>query len=175
MSNRPTTAEFSEYYADYVGRVPEEDIVAALHAQTKYTTEILESFTDEQAERLHGTTKWTLKETLGHLCDAERIFAYRAMRIARGDKTPLPGFEQDDFIATGNFNNRDWDDQIAEYSALRQATISLARSLTPEMAEQVGTASNYPVSARALLYITVGHERRHVELIRQHARNGGLL
>src|SRR5262249_6312114 len=132
-------------------------------------TGVLESFSNEQASRLKGTKKWTLKETLGHLCDAERVFSYRAMRIARGDKTPLPGFEQDDFVASGNFAARDWDDLIEEWSALRRATISLARSMTPEMHTQLGTASDNPVSARALLYITVGHERRHVELIRQNA------
>jgi uncharacterized damage-inducible protein DinB len=167
MSNRPTEKEYAPYYADYVNRVPEEDIVAALEASTRYTADVLESFTDEQATQLLGTSKWTLKETLGHLCDAERVFSYRAMRIARGDKTPLPGFEQDDFVAAGNFTARDWEDLIEEYSALRKATIALARSLTPEMQERIGTASNNPVSARALFYITVGHERRHVELIRQ--------
>jgi uncharacterized damage-inducible protein DinB len=170
MSNRPGNDEYGEWYADYVSRVPEEDIVAALEASTRYTTDVLESFSNEQASRLHGTTKWTLKETLGHLCDAERVFTYRAMRIARGDKTALPGFEQDDFVASGNFGERDWDDLIEEWSALRRATISLARSLTPKMREQLGMASDNPVSARALLYITVGHERRHVELIREHAR-----
>jgi hypothetical protein len=169
MSNRPTDKEYGQWYVDYVSRVPEEDIVAALEASTKYTTDVLESFTDEQASRLHGTTKWTLKETLGHLCDAERVFSYRAMRISRGDKTPLPGFEQDDFVAAGNFGARDWDSLVDEYTALRKATIELARSLTPEALLQVGTASHNAVSARALFYITVGHERRHVELIRQNA------
>jgi len=169
MSNRPTSKEYGEWYADYVNRAPEEDIVAALEASTHYTTDVLQSFTDEQAGRLRGTTKWTLKETLGHLCDAERVFSYRAMRIARGDKTPLPGFEQDDFVASGNFSARNWDDLIEEYSALRRATKVFARSLTPDMLQQVGTASDNPVSARALLYIMVGHERRHVELIREHA------
>jgi uncharacterized damage-inducible protein DinB len=147
MSNRPTSQEYGDWYADYVSRVPEE-----------------------QAGRLHGTTKWTLKETLGHLCDGERVFSYRAMRIARGDKTPLPGFEQDDFVAAGNFNARDWSRLLEEWSALRQATIALARSLTPEMLQQIGTASEMPMSARALLYVTVGHERRHMELLKQHAR-----
>ena len=170
MSNRPATGEYGDWYADYVSRVPEEDIVAAFEASTKYTTGVLESFADEEANRLHGTTKWTLKETLGHLCDAERVFGYRAMRIARGDKTPLPGFEQDDFVANGNFNARDWSSLIEEWSALRKATIALARSLSPEELQQLGTASNNPVSVRALLYITVGHERRHLELLKEHAR-----
>jgi uncharacterized damage-inducible protein DinB len=170
MSNRPNENEYAPYYGDYVSRAPEEDVAAALEAQSHYTLDILNSFDDEQAATLHGTTKWSLKETLGHLCDAERVFGYRAMRIARGDKTPLPGFEQDDYIAGGNFNERDWDNLIAEYSALRQATIAFARGTSPEHLERMGTASDNPVSARALLYITVGHERRHVELIRQHAK-----
>jgi len=172
MSNRPTEQEYASFYADYVDRAPEEDVAAALEAQSHYTLEILNAFDDEQATIAHGTTKWTLKETLGHLCDAERIFAYRAMRIARGDQTPLPGFEQDDFIAGANFNERDWDDQIAEYTALRQATIAFARGTSHEHLERMGTASEKPVSARALLYITVGHERRHIELIKQHAKAG---
>ena len=170
MSNRPTDQEYAPFYAGYVDRAPEEDVAAALEAQSRYTLEILNEFDNEQATVLLGTTRWTLKETLGHLCDAERVFAYRAMRIARGDKTPLPGFEQDDFVAGGNFNNRDWDDQIAEYTALRQATIAFARGTSPEHLALMGTASDKPVSARALLYITVGHERRHIELIKEHAK-----
>jgi uncharacterized damage-inducible protein DinB len=170
MSNRPTEQEYAPYYADYVDRAPEEDVAAALEAQSRYTLDILNAFDDEQASNLHGTTKWSLKETVGHLCDAERVFSYRAMRIARGDRTPLASFEQDDFVAAGNFNQRDWDNMIDEYSALRQATIAFARGTLPEHLERMGTASQKPVSARALLYITVGHERRHVELIKQHAK-----
>lgn len=169
MSNRPTEQEYAAYYADYVSRVPEEDVAAALEAESHYTLDILNSFTDEQAGRLYGTTKWTLKQTLGHLCDAERVFAYRAMRIARGDKTPLPGFEQDDFVAAGNFNSRSWDSLIGEYRDLRKATIALARGTSPDHLARMGTASDKPVSARALLFIAVGHERRHIELIKAHA------
>lgn len=170
MSNRPTEKEYAPYYANYVDRAPEEDVTAALETQSRYTLEVLNAFDDEQASTLHGTTKWTLKETLGHLIDGERVFTYRAMRIARGDKTPLASFEQDDYVAGGDFNARDWDNLIEEYSALRQATIAFARGTTPEHLERMGTASENPVSARALLYITVGHERRHIELIRQHAK-----
>jgi uncharacterized damage-inducible protein DinB len=169
MSNRPSENEYSIYYGKYVAFAPEEDVAAALEAQSHYTLDVLNSFTDEQAGRLRGTTNWSLKETLGHLVDAERVFAYRAMRIARGDKTPLPGFEQDNFIAGGNFNERDWDNLIAEYSALRKATIAFARGTLPEHLARMGTASENPVSARALLYITVGHERRHIEMLKQHA------
>lgn len=171
MSNRPTSQEYVPYYADYVSRAPEEDVAAALEAQSRYTLEVLHSFDDEQAGILHGTSNWTLKETLGHLCDAERIFGYRAMRIARGDQTPLASFEQDDYVAGGNFNERDWENLIAEYSGLRQATIAFARGTSKEQLQRMGTASGNPVSARALLYITVGHERRHVELMKQHAKS----
>ena len=169
MSNRPDAEEYGAWYADYVSRVPEEDIVGALEASTRYTTDVLDSFSEEQASSFKGTSKWTLKEVLGHLCDAERVFIYRAMRISRGDKTPLPGFEQDDFVAHGNFAAREWSSLVEEYTALRRATIAFAKSLTPGMLHQIGTASDNPFSARALLYITVGHERRHIELIRQYA------
>ena len=171
MSNRPTDQEYAPFYADYVGRAPEEDVAAALEAQSHYTLDVLNSFSDEEAGRLHGTTSWTLKETLGHLCDGERVFTYRAMRIARGDKTPLAAFEQDDYVAAGSFNDRDWDSLISEYSALRRATIAFARGTSAEHLARTGTASGKTVSARALLYITVGHERRHIELIKEHARH----
>ena len=171
MSNRPTEKEYAPHFADYVNRVPEEDISAALEAESNYTLDVLNSFTDEQASRLHGTSKWTLKETLGHICDAERVFAYRAMRIARGDQTPLPSFDQDNFVAGGNFNAREWDEQIAEYTALRKATIALARGTSEEHLTRMGTASEKPISARALLYVAVGHERRHIELIKEHAKS----
>jgi len=169
MSNRPTEQEYARFYAEYVERVPEEDVAAALEAQSRYTLEILNAFDDDEASSRHGTSKWTLKETLGHLCDGERVFAFRAMWIARGDKTPLPGFEQDDFVASGNFNERDWDNLIAEYAALRQATIAFTRGTSPAHLERMGTASENPVSARALLYVIVGHERWHIERIKQHA------
>jgi uncharacterized damage-inducible protein DinB len=170
MSNRPTDKEYAPFYADYVSRAPEEDVAAALQAQSHYTSEILNSFDDEQASRLRGTSQWTLKETLGHLIDAERVFTYRAMRIARGDQTPLAAFEQDDYVAAGNFNERDWDELIAELGALRKATISFAKGTSAEHLARLGTASGKTVSARALLFITVGHERRHVELIKQNAK-----
>ena len=170
MSNRPTEKEYAEYYGRYVKYAPEEDVAAALEAQSHYTLDVLNSFSDEQAGRLHGTTNWTLKETLGHLIDGERVFVYRAMRIARGDKTPLPGFEQDDYIAGGDFNQRDWENLIAEYSALRQATVAFARGTSAEHLLRMGTASDNPVSARALLFITVGHERRHIEMLKEHAK-----
>ncbi len=170
MSNRPTEQEYSAYYGKYVAYAPEEDVAAALEAQSNYTLDVLNAFTDEQAGRLRGTTQWTLKETLGHLIDGERVFVYRAMRIARGDKTPLASFEQDSYIAGGDFNSREWDNLIAEYSALRQATIAFARGTSPEHLARMGTASENPVSARALLYITVGHERRHIEMLKEHAK-----
>lgn len=170
MSNRPTDQEYSAYYGKYVAYAPEEDVAAALESQSHYTLDVLNAFTDEQAGRLRGTTQWTLKQTLGHLIDGERVFIYRAMRIARGDKTPLASFEQDSYIAGGDFNARDWDNLIAEYSALRQATIAFARGTSPEHLARIGTASENAVSARALLYITVGHERRHIEMLKEHAK-----
>jgi uncharacterized damage-inducible protein DinB len=170
MSNRPTEHEYAPYYAQYIHLVPEENILAALEASTHYTTDVLNTFSDEQAARLHGTTQWTLKQTLGHLCDAERVFAYRAMRIARGDQTPMASFEQDDYVAAANANQRPWDDIISEYRAVRAATIALAKSCGPEEMKRTGTASGKTVSTRALFYIAVGHERRHMELVRQHAK-----
>ena len=110
--------------------------------------------------------EWSINEVLGHLVDGERIFSYRTLRIARGDKTPLPGFEQDDYILPGKFNARALASLLDEFAIARRATLSLVETLDDEMLARMGTASNNPISARALVYITAGHVAHHFESLR---------
>ena len=109
--------------------------------------------------------KWTIKDIILHLIDAERIFAYRALRIARNDKTALPGFEENDYVVTANANNREYESLFTEYETVRNATISLFKTFTSEDFLRLGTASNNSISVRAIGYITLGHELHHKNVI----------
>jgi hypothetical protein len=163
----PSSKEYAEYYSDYVKRVPEGDICEILDKQGRELREVFARFSEQRASAPRIEKEWTLKEVLGHLCDGERVFGYRACRISRGDKTPLEGFEQDDLVAGGSFNQRGLRGLLTEFEHLRAANVAMFREMTEEQSAQIGTASSYPVSARALAYIIAGHTGRHLELIRK--------
>jgi uncharacterized damage-inducible protein DinB len=167
MTGLPQPNEYAAYYSDYVSRASmEQDIIAALEKQLSVTTETLRRVPEEISAE-HRDGKWSVREVIGHLCDSERVFAYRAACIARNDKTPMPGFEQDDYVREANFNEQPLDALLQLYAAVRRATVESFRNISENIAGRIGTANGQPVSARALLYITLGHERRHVELIQQ--------
>ena len=111
--------------------------------------------------------KWTIKEVLIHICDTERIFAYRALRIGRGDITPLPGFEQDDYVPVSQANSRSIKNILAEYESVRKATLTLFNSMPRQAFTHIGTCNNSPVSLRALAYMIAGHEMHHVAIIKE--------
>ena len=167
MTTRPAANEYASFYSDYVNRVPEGDVCDILETQLSDYLALFSSITDERAQTQRNPGEWTLKDILGHLCDGERIFSYRALRISRGDTTPLAGFEQDDFVRTANFNQRKVTDLLAEFEHLRRANIALFRSISDAASQNIGTASDNRVSARALIYVIAGHAGRHLELIRQ--------
>lgn len=163
---RPEANEYGTFHADYVSRVPETDIVAALKAQRQDTLSFLRSLSEQQSLELKGTNAWAIKQVVEHLCDAERVFAYRALRFSRGDQTALASFKQDDYVANGRANESTLESLVEQYDLLRQATILLAESMTPEMMQRRGIASGTEVSVRALFYVTVGHDRRHLEIMK---------
>ena len=111
--------------------------------------------------------KWHVKELLGHLCDAERIFSTRALRFARNDQTPLPGFEQNDYVPESNVEHRSVPDLLEEYALLRNATIKLFENLTPEMLQRQGTASGWPITVKAIGFVIVGHEKHHQNIFHE--------
>jgi len=166
MTDRPQNGEYSDFYKDYVARVPEGSVVDILASELSKWEQFLAEIADEQAEVRTQDGKWSIKEILGHLCDAERIFGYRALRISRGDPAPLAGFEQDDYVREGNAHARSVKDLFAEFRYLRMANIAMFRAIPKDSWVRMGTASNVPVSVRALAYITAGHEIRHLELLR---------
>ena len=164
--SRPEKNEYGEWYAGYISQVPEEDILTAITSQADEVEELAASIPEEKGAYTYADGKWTIKEVLGHLNDGERIFAYRALRIARGDQTPLPGFEQDDYIATGRFNERTVSDLVNEFVLLRHSNVKLFENLEDAAWHRIGTASDNPISVRAIAYIMVGHVRHHLNILR---------
>ncbi len=166
-SNRPDASEHIPYYAKYISLVPKGNILTLLEEQAKNTSTFLSSLTEEQSLKRYAPDKWSIKEVIGHLSDSERVFAYRALRFARDDKTALPGFESDDYIEPGRFNKRNWQGLIEDFEAVRHATIKLYEPLDETAWTRQGVANNDAVSVRALAYIIVGHELHHVKLIKE--------
>jgi hypothetical protein len=164
---RPDATEYAPFYAGYVARVPDGDVAELLEAQGRDTAALLAGLSEERGEYRYAPDKWTLKEVIGHIADAERIFAYRALRIARGDQTPLASFDENAYVPAAECGRRTLADLAAELGAVRGATLALVRSLTDVAATRTGTASGKTVSVRALAYIAAGHERHHLAIIRE--------
>jgi len=162
---RPANTEYAPYYGTYVSLVATDDILGALESQRLQTSQLLAPRTERDGNFRYAPSKWSVKEVVGHLSDAERIFSYRALRIARGDATPLPGFEQDDYIRGGNFADRTLADLSQEFSAVRAATLALFASLSDEAWGRRGAASNNEITVRALAYIIAGHELHHRRIL----------
>lgn len=158
---RPEKSEYAVYYEKYVALVPGGDFLEILGEQHSGLLRLLSRLSEEQADFRYANAKWSIKETIGHLSDAERIFAYRLLRIARGDQTPLASFEQEPYIETGNFSARKLSDLLDEFSSVRQASITLVRSLDDKAWMRRGTASGREITALALAFIIAGHERHH--------------
>lgn len=164
----PQADEYLPYYGTYIGRVPAgSDIFALLSSQPDELSALLARVSDEMANQRPAPGEWSIKEVVGHICDAERIFAYRALRVARADTTPLPGFEQDDYVTSTHFNARSLGDLAEEFSLQRRANILCFKPLSTEELVRRGTASNGPVTPRAIIYMMVGHVMHHVESLKK--------
>ena len=168
LLSRPTAAEHSPFYSTYINFIPENtDPIALLQEQPTTLKALLAPLSNEQALFRYAPGKWSIKEALVHMIDTERIFAYRALRIGRGDQTPLPGFEQNDYVPASGADARSLADIWAEYDAVRAATLALFSSFTTDTFDRMGTASNGPMSVRALAYILPGHEANHIAVFRE--------
>ena len=163
---RPGPQEAADWYQRYIARVPDIDIVSVLHRLGNSTPPFLGTIDDEQWIFRYETNKWSLKESIIHVIDTERIMAYRALRIARGDQTPLIGFSQDNYVPASNAALRTPTSIITEYRAVREATLELFRHFDEAAWNRTGFASGSPVSVLALAYIIAGHELHHLELTR---------
>ncbi|WP_303311692.1 DinB family protein [Hymenobacter sp. BT730] len=168
LSTRPAAGQYAPYYETYVRLIPAgTNPLVLLEQQPRELRQLLQPLTEEQGQFAYAPGKWSIKESLVHMIDTERIFAYRALRIARGDQQPLPGFEQNDYVPASGANARSMADILEEYDTVRAASLSLLRSFQPDALERMGTASNNPVSVRALAYIMAGHEAHHLQLLRE--------
>lgn len=163
---RPQSGEYDPYYDRYIALIGPEDIVAVLERQAPETVVLLKA-ASAKADFRYAPGKWSVKEVLGHVNDTERIMSYRALRIARGDKTPIEGFEQDDYVRDGNFGQRTLADLIDEFAEIRKATLALFRHLDAEAGARRGTANKNEISARALAYIIAGHELHHRRVLQE--------
>src|SRR5712692_11514422 len=158
---RPEAGEYAESYANYISKVSGTDILGVLEAQRLQMLHLFAGRSERDGSFRYGSGKWTVKEVLGHVTDTERIFAYRALRFARADQTPLPGFEQDDFVKNGAFNGRTLAGLADEFAHVRSASLALFRSFPEEAWQRRGVASQKEVTVRALAFITAGHQIHH--------------
>lgn len=168
MTNRrPAPDESAEYYHNYIRQVEGDDILRALEVGMTEALAFLKSIDREKWAFAYAPGKWTLADVLMHVIDGERIFAYRALRIARNDTTPLPGFDQDQFVPYAEAGKREPESIVAEYAAVRNATLHLFHNFSDDMWRRRGIASTFPVTPLALAYIIAGHEQHHLRVIRE--------
>ena len=164
---RPESGEFTPYHDRYISLIQDPDILTVLERQVKETVAALTVLPESFGDFRYADGKWSMKEVLGHMSDTERVFAYRALRIARNDKTPLAGFEQDDYVRWGSFEKRHLSDLIDEFTTIRKTTLSLFRGLDSDAWLRRGIASQSEVSTRAMAYIIAGHELHHQRILQE--------
>ena len=166
-ARRPDASEFAPYYGRYIAAVPEGDIIAVLRRDRDEWQTLIADLPESQGAHRYAPDKWSIRQVIGHVSDAERVFSYRAFRIARADRTPLASFDQDDYVKTANSDHRTLSSLATELLTVRESTLSLFATLPDEAWERTGTASDNPVSVRALAYITAGHAQHHLKILRE--------
>ena len=164
---RPEAGEHAPHHNRYISLIQEPDVLSVLERQIGVTLAALKSVPESFEDFRYADGKWSVKEVIGHMSDTERVFAYRALRIARNDQTPLPGFEQDDYIRWGNFQNCRLPDLIEEFATIRKTTLSLFRGLGQDAWSRRGIVDNNQVSVRAIAFIIAGHESHHQTILQE--------
>lgn len=162
--NRPRAHEFGEFYQKYIGTV-KDDVLAELEEQATSFPAFILSIPAEKADFAYAEGKWTIKELIGHMIDTERIMSYRALRVGRNDKTHLPGFEENDYVTNAHFADRSLESLAEEFKLLRKANVFLFRSFNDDELGRMGTASGWPISTKALLFISAGHLNHHKKIL----------
>jgi uncharacterized damage-inducible protein DinB len=158
---RPDRSEYADFYAGYVGAVPDGDIVATIEREGARAVAMFRALPAERADFAYAPGKWTLREVVAHLADCERVFAYRALSFGRGDVAPLPGFDQEEWQPQAHAGDRPWAELVGELAAVRAATGYLVRSFAPADWLRSGVASDATVTVRALVWVIAGHELHH--------------
>jgi len=163
----PAEGEFSPYYGRYVGQVPAGDVIETMRAQLGETTALLREIDPARTTSGYAPGKWSIRDIVLHMADTERVMAYRALRIARGDSTPLASFDENVFAPAAGANARSMDSLLGEFEAVRRSTIAMLEGFPSDAWSRWGTASDKSVTVRALAWIIAGHERHHVAVIRE--------
>ena len=166
IASRPTESEFVPYYSRYISLVPESDVLAVLETQLAQIEHIAGSIPPDREKYRYAAGKWSIREVFGHLVDGERVFGYRAFCISRGEAAPLPSLDQNAYVAESYYDERSLSDLTAELMWLRKSNLACLRHLTDAEWKRMGTASNNPVSVRALTFIMAGHIRHHFTVLR---------
>ena len=163
---RPEKSEYDPYYERYISLIIDNDIVPVLAGQVTELQDLFTALPEEKGTYAYETGKWTIKEVLSHLIDGERIFAYRVFRIARGDKTPIEGFEQDGYIENSHANERTFAELLDEFNLLRRANVLFFKNLDRDDWVRIGTANDVEISVRAIAFVMAGHIRHHITILR---------
>lgn len=165
-TSRPDPSEYAPYYGGYIAHVPTGDVVGTLSTQHDRTLDLLRGLSEDQGGTRYAPGKWSIRESVGHLMDTERIFAYRALRFSRADETALASFDENAYVANASFESRTLAGLCAEFEAVRRATVLLFASFDSDEWMRQGVASNNVMSVRALAWVTAGHELHHMDILR---------
>ena len=169
---RPEPSEYAAYFSRYIDQLPQGDILTVLRTQGEETQSTLGALSETDAQFRYAPGKWSIKQIGGHLTDAERIFGYRALCFARGEKQRLPGFDENEYVAAASFDRRSLADHLTEFRAVRAATLSFFSGLSQEELLRRGTANQWEYTVRATPFIVAGHERHHLGVIRERYLGG---
>jgi hypothetical protein len=164
---RPVEGQFAHFHAAYVRDVPDGDVLALLERQGRETIALLRGLSETQSQHRYAPGKWSIREVVGHLIDAERVFTYRALSFARGDANALPGFDENAWGAATNAHRRPIAELLDELAAVRAATLALFRGFSDAEVARAGVASGQRMSVAGLAYVTAGHERHHVRILKE--------
>ncbi len=162
---RPAKTDYAEYYQKYIDLIEGDDIISILSSLNKESSDVLNSFSQSKGNYTYAQGKWTVKEVVGHMMDTDRIFAYRALAIARGEKQPLPSFDQDEYVRNGKFNLRELSDLTYEYRLLRESNILLFKGFDQSVYSNRGIAAGNEVTVLALMWMIAGHQKHHLKIL----------
>lgn len=166
---KPNEGEYAPYASVYINLIPGDgQVLTYMNDNLQEIKQLTANLSEDQLLYQYAPGKWTIKQILQHIMDAERVFSYRALAIARGDKTPLPGFSENDYAAqAANANNRSINELLEEYELVRRSSLALFNSFDNKAFDQVGTANNVTIGVRALPYYCAGHEKHHITIMKE--------
>jgi len=164
---RPTKNDYPDYAQKYLDLIEGDDIISILHQSSKELTDVINSFPESKGDYSYDKDKWTVKQVIGHLMDTDRIFAYRALSIARGEKQPLPSFDQNIYVLNGNFNKKSLVELSYEYRLLRESNLLLFRSFDSLIYQNRGIAAGSEVTVLGIMFMVAGHQKHHIKILKE--------